>query len=283
MNANKVKNVQPLVTVITVCLNSEAFLETAILSVINQSYKSIEYIIIDGGSSDRSLDIIQSYSDFIALFISEPDKGVYDAFNKGIALANGELIGILNSDDWYHPNAVEYMVRAAIRYPDADIFHGDVLVVDALGRHTIKQGAHHDLLNEWGIRHPTVFVRRSVYDKYRFDIRFKVSADYDLMLRLQQSGKNFLYISRPITYFRPTGISSHPRFRPVIDRFIIRRRYSELVARSLFAREILECLDEYVFFLTNILPKRIQNQLKSSFFAAGYRKALRRFRTLIGH
>lgn len=112
-NIEKVsRSSEPLVSIITVVFNGEKYLEQTILSVLNQTYSNIEYIIIDGGSSDATLDIINKYTDKIDYWVSEPDSGIYDAMNKGISLATGQLIGIINSDDWYELDAVEEIVRA---------------------------------------------------------------------------------------------------------------------------------------------------------------------------
>ena len=116
----------PLVSIITVTYNAEKYLEQTIKSVISQSYKNIEYIIIDGMSSDGTVDIIKRYQKYIAHFSSEPDKGIYDAMNKGIKKANGELIGIINSSDFYEPDAVETVVSAYLQNKGAGIFHGNI-------------------------------------------------------------------------------------------------------------------------------------------------------------
>ena len=116
---------QPLVSVITVVYNGEKYLEQTIQSVINQTYNNIEYIIIDGGSTDTTLDIIKKYKDYISYFISEPDNGLYDAMNKGIRRANGELIGMLNSDDWLNLDAISTVQNAYVKNPGTKILHGD--------------------------------------------------------------------------------------------------------------------------------------------------------------
>lgn len=105
-------NKAPLISIITVVYNGEKYLEQTIQSVINQTYKNIEYIVIDGGSTDGTLDIIKKYEEHISYWVSESDKGLYDAMNKGIGVAKGELIGMINSDDWYELEAVEIMAEA---------------------------------------------------------------------------------------------------------------------------------------------------------------------------
>ena len=117
---------KPKISIITVCYNSEAHIEEAILSVINQSYENKEYLVIDGGSKDGTLNIIEKYKDRIDYFVSEPDKGISDAFNKGIKAATGDIIGILNSDDFMMPNA---LTKVAEQYEERiDVYRGYCLV-----------------------------------------------------------------------------------------------------------------------------------------------------------
>ena len=116
-----IKNNEPLISIITVVYNGEEYLEQTINSVINQTYKNIEYLIIDGGSTDGTLDIIKKYDNHISYSVSESDKGLYDAMNKGISIANGELIGMINSDDWYELDAVELIVNKYLENPTLNI------------------------------------------------------------------------------------------------------------------------------------------------------------------
>ncbi len=117
----------PKVTIITVAYNAQATIEATILSVLAQSYKSLEYIIIDGGSTDGTLQIIKKYEDKISKYISEPDKGIADGFNKGIALATGDWIGMINADDQYTPNAVEVMMNNISKHDD--VCCGNIIAV----------------------------------------------------------------------------------------------------------------------------------------------------------
>ena len=109
------KKDNPLVSIITVCFNSERTIEQTIKSVLNQTYKEIEYIIVDGQSTDGTLDIINKYSSQIAKIVSEPDEGLYHAMNKGISMATGDIVGIINSDDWYEPYTVEEVVKCFVQ------------------------------------------------------------------------------------------------------------------------------------------------------------------------
>ncbi len=121
---------KPLVSIITVCLNSEKTIEQTIQSVINQTYPNIEYIIIDGKSTDRTLEIIDKYKGKISILVSESDEGIYDAMNKGLKLATGELIGIINSDDWYESDAVETIVNSFLADRNVQVIYGNMDVYD---------------------------------------------------------------------------------------------------------------------------------------------------------
>lgn len=127
------------VSVITVCYNSANTIEKTIKSVISQDYGDIEYIIIDGGSNDGTLDIIDKYKDKISILISEPDKGIYDAMNKGIRIASGEIVGMINSDDWYGPYTVGAAARAMIRHPECGVVHGREITVLIGGNSRVRR------------------------------------------------------------------------------------------------------------------------------------------------
>lgn len=195
----------PLVSVITVVFNGECFLEQTILSVLNQTYENVEYIIIDGGSTDSTLDIIGKYSDKIDYWISEPDKGIYDAMNKGIELARGELIGIINSDDWYEPDAIGEVVK---------VFKDNSTIIYGLMRHIIEgtpvevYAAYPTSIPNKMIPHPTCFVPKCIYDKYgSFDLSYRSCADYHFILRLHKEGVQFFLLEKILANFRFGGFS----------------------------------------------------------------------------
>jgi glycosyltransferase involved in cell wall biosynthesis len=198
----------PLISIITVVYNGATTLEQTMLSVINQTYKNIEYIIIDGGSTDGTVDIIKKYENKLAYWVSESDKGIYDAMNKGIDKATGELIGIINSDDWYELDAVNIIVN---NYSDPlTIIYGLIknhypsgeYYVNTVSSDMIKQGIM--------LPHQTCFVPRTLYENMgKYDIQFKCCADFDFMLRMKLSDIKFLLIERIIANFRLGGFSSY--------------------------------------------------------------------------
>lgn len=202
---------KPLVSIITVVKNGEKYLENAILSVINQTYENIEYIIIDGGSTDSTLDIIKKYEDKIDYWISEPDKGISDAFNKGIKLSKGEIIGILNSDDWYEKETVEEVIKIYVRNRDIGIIHGNLCVYKNDKPIFIAYPCtnYKVLLRDMCINHPTCFVSRKVYEEYGlYDTDLKYAMDYEFLLRVYLEGVRFIYIDKVLTNMRAGGRSN---------------------------------------------------------------------------
>lgn len=184
------------ISIITITFNSAATIEQTINSVLEQTYPEIEYIIVDGGSTDDTLKIIEKYKAGIAKFISEKDNGLYDALNKGISMATGDVIGILHSDDFYiDKNVIEKYAGKFIK-TNADAIYSDLFYVDKDNTNKIirkwKSGNHkpNSFLHGWMPPHPTFFVKRAVYQKFgKFNLDFKHSADYELMLRLIHKNK----------------------------------------------------------------------------------------------
>ena len=199
-----------LVSVLTPCYNSEKTIEKTLQSIVGQTYKNIEYIIIDGGSTDKTLEIIEKYKSRLPRqfkLVSEKDNGIYDAMNKGIGLATGDLIGIVNSDDWYENDTIEQIVS---RYQG-----NKYEVIYGMQRNFIngKEKAvfiyHHDFLPEQMITHPTCFVTKATYTDFgMFDLQYRSAADYDFMLRLWESKKVvFTPILRVLSNFQLGGMS----------------------------------------------------------------------------
>ena len=209
-------NPQPLISIITVVYNGEKYLEQTIKSVINQTYNNIEYIIIDGGSTDGTLDIIGQYEKHLAYWVSEPDKGLYDAMNKGIGKANGELIGMINSDDWYELDAVETMVNAFKINPTKTIFHANRFDVIESGEKTIRKfNPSVFRFKYYGMtyNHPSMFITKKEYAEHLYNINYKSHADYNFVFEAFSKDKTkFCYINRTIVNFRLGGISANMNF-----------------------------------------------------------------------
>jgi glycosyltransferase involved in cell wall biosynthesis len=201
----------PKITVITACVNASRTIEQTLRSVLDQGYPNLEYIIIDGGSEDGTLEIVERYGTHLAAAISEPDNGVYDAFNKGLALATGDLIGILNADDFYAPWTFERVAEVYASHPEYDVFFGKVAVIDE-GKKRWKVysiGSERGLVDSMSTPHPAVFLPGRTYGKWGFfDDSYKVAGDWDYVLGLYMDGASFYPINEVLTAFRDSGVSS---------------------------------------------------------------------------
>ncbi len=199
------------ISVITPSFNSHKTIEKTILSVISQERScELEYIIIDGGSTDGTCEIIKKYADYIDVFISEPDAGAYDAMNKGVSRATGDIIGIINSDDWYQDGAIKIVEQHFSTYPDIDVlysstenyFEGEYIA-------TFYPGTLEKLPIRFTLNHPSCFIKKSAYDLVGlYNSHYKFAADYDTILRLFLSGMKFHYIDTPLAAYSLNGMSS---------------------------------------------------------------------------
>lgn len=204
------------VSIITISYNAAATIEETIQSVVNQKYQNIEYILIDGGSKDDTLSIIEKYKTNIHKMVSESDNGVYDAMNKGIALATGDLIAILNADDAYANSDVIGNVVEAIQNSGADTCYGNLEYVDRLNPLEVKRlwisGTYRKeaFLNGWMPPHPAFFAKRKLYtDLGVFNTLLKTSADYELMLRfLYLHNASAVYLNQILVKMKTGGQSN---------------------------------------------------------------------------
>jgi len=178
------------ITIITVVYNAEMYIEDCIQSVINQSHQDIEYIVIDGQSTDGTLREIDAYSNQITHFLSEKDCGLYDAINKGIKLATGDVVGLLNADDMLvQDDIISFVARAFADHPAIDAVYGNLNYIHASTREVArrwvsKQADHRDMEKGWMPAHPTLYIRRALFEKYgHYALDLGTAADYDLMLR----------------------------------------------------------------------------------------------------
>jgi len=198
----------PKISIITVCYNSAATIEKTINSVISQDYSNVEYIIIDGNSSDETQNIIRKYEDKIAYWVSEPDKGIYDAMNKGMQHATGDLIEFLNSDDWFEDGALKNVADAWHR-EKADVYFGDYyfVFVDGTREHKhVSMGDCEKLPYEMKLNHQAIFIKRDVILRYPFNLAYRIAADYDQLQRLYYEKAAFAYIGgAPLVCFMKDG------------------------------------------------------------------------------
>lgn len=200
-----------LFTIITVCFNSEKTIERTIQSVLHQTCQDYEYIIIDGASTDGTMEMVRKYEPLFEgrmRWISEPDKGIYDAMNKGIQMASGELIGIVNSDDYYEPDALSIMKRLYTGY-EYSILYGAVRAVEN-GKEVMVYIKNHEFIEQDMITHPSCFITKKLYDKFGlYSLKYPYSADYEFMLRIRNKEQIKYYKTYDIiTNFSNGGISN---------------------------------------------------------------------------
>lgn len=234
----KTLNDKSLVTVITVVFNGKEHLEQTIKSVINQTYDNVEYIIIDGGSTDGTLDIIRKYEHAIDYWISEPDRGIYDAMNKGIKHSTGELIGIINSDDWYDERTIEVVAKAFLAMPGASVFHGDLYRVEQRSGILFRKKPLSMKLpiKDMVLNHPTMFIKAICHGNLGgYDTSFSLSSDFELMYRFISEGVGFYYCEDILAYMRSGGSSDRlsTLIKRGVERYKIRKRYGYPFALNL--------------------------------------------------
>ena len=235
-----------LFSIITICYNSEATVERTIQSVLAQSYNNYEYIMVDGVSTDNTLSIIKEYAPLFEgrlKWISEPDKGIYDAMNKGIKMASGDIIGIVNSDDWLERDALETIFNCyKINGYSLDAlycgwisFHylnGDIQVMKTSHKMLEQLSRRYEM---GGIRHPAVFVPKNIYNQYGFfDEEMKVMADTDLMLRYYFAGVKFCYPEKVVSNMSDGGVSNKYLLKAYNDYRLILQKYK--MSKSKFYR-----------------------------------------------
>ena len=194
-------------SIITITYNSEKTLEETIRSVVNQNYPELEYIIIDGKSTDNTISIIKKYEDKISYWVSEKDKGICDAFNKGIAVATGDVIGIINSDDILLPGALQAVEKAY--KADVDVYYGDGIRIFEDGSIKPYKAKHHrKLRNEMALVHPATFVSKQAYERYGvFDLSYQTCMDRELLLRMLSAGAKFKKVEYTFAGYRMGGVS----------------------------------------------------------------------------
>lgn len=200
----------PLISIITPTLNSSKYLRKTIDSVKNQSYQNFEHIFIDGGSTDNTISIIKQYSEKSRI-ISEPDKGISDAFNKGIRLAKGAIVGIINSDDYYAENIFQDIINAYLNSDKFSILHGSMCLIAIKKKRFIKPRPFPKLTFyiDMPVYHPSVFVPKKIYDDIGiFDLKYKYSMDFDFLLRASKKGYKFKNINKIVSYFRFGGLAN---------------------------------------------------------------------------
>jgi len=255
---------EPLVSIITVVYNGERYLEKTIQSVLNQTYDNIEYIIIDGGSSDGTLDIITRYEHAIDYWVSEKDEGIYDAMNKGLQVARGDYIAILNADDYYEQNAVALSL-ACIEKNQADysVANAKFVHADSLIRPIFPLKEKH-IYQEMPYPHVTAFISKKVYETVGlFDTHFKIAGDHDMALRIHFAGFRGCYVNALVAQLEEGGVSGSTKSNKESTKVAIKQGKNKLHAYGTYYFQLLK------MHLYNLLPQpfiRSMQKLKKSRF-----------------
>lgn len=210
----------PKISIITITFNAEKTLEQAIQSVLNQDYDNVEFVLVDGGSTDGTLNIIQKYTDDIDVMLSEPDRGISDAFNKGIRLSGGDLIFILSADDYFYDNKVlSNIADYYSKNSDVDVIHGNVIMLDdKVGTSVISKPDSSLKSCYFGqpLKHGGTFITQYAYKKYGlFCEDYKYAMDYDLILRYIVQGARFRYVDDSIAVIRCGGVNQQYREKTI--------------------------------------------------------------------
>ncbi len=234
-----------LISVVTICYNSEAVIRKTIESVLNQTYDNLEYTIIDGLSDDKTVDIAKGYADLFAKkgysysVISEKDAGIYDAMNKGILHSHGELIGLINSGDWYEPIALQTVAEAYNKEP-FDYFYADLRNVRENGKSSIKHVRMDRFPTSRHWNHPTCFVKKDIYSELGVFRNVGIHDDFDFYLRVRSHSKKIRVENIVIANFAMGGVSNQKSLRKSIKR--CKDRYGCYRANGYSKVYLIECV-----------------------------------------
>ena len=251
----------PLITIITVAYNAISTIEQTILSVINQTYPNIEYIIIDGGSTDGTIDIIKKYESRITYWISESDKGIYDAMNKGIKSANGEWINFMNCGDTFYSNNVIIDVFKQARLT-SDIIYGDTNIMLSIGNF-VKKASVVSKNNYMPFGHQSSFSRTSLLKLFNFDLNFKICADSNFFYEAYNNNYKFEYVDIIIAnYEAENGLSSERAIDLIYEKGKIEKKNHNLLWIIKFY--LFKIKFNIKSYIKSVLPIKVVNFIRKS-------------------
>ena len=255
----------PKISVVTVCFNAVEGIEKTILSVINQTYQNIEYIIIDGGSTDGTLDIIRKYADHIDYWVSEPDKGIYDAMNKGIKVATGEWINFMNAGDKFHNSKViSSLFNHKMISLNPDVIYGYQIHLFSYGSYVRKYIPLHKFSNFMPIGHSSSFVRSQLLKERGFDCKYKIAADYNFFYQLYQEHKKFVFIEELVAEFESeSGVSNSSLYITMKETAMINGEYGSpqyfIKVLSVFCKDALK---KIIFYISPNIAQTLREKRK---------------------
>ena len=214
----------PLITIVTVTYNAQDHLEQTIRSIIEQDYPNIEYIVIDGQSNDKTLEIVKKYEQHIHYWISEPDSGIYDAMNKAIDIAKGEWINFMNAGDSFYQRST---IREVSKYfqDENDLISGDIYYISGSEKQYYPAKGLNSIFDGMFCYHQTLFTRTHIMKHYKFNRDYIISSDYDFVLRCYSNGKKFKFLNFPIANFISEGMAETNNIRARIEDLFIISRY----------------------------------------------------------
>ncbi len=223
----------PLISIITVVFNGASHLEQAINSILGQSYTNIEYLIIDGGSFDGSLEIIKRYDEFIDYWITESDNGIYDALNKGLTLIKGDVIGLLSADDYYEPDALLLVANAFTGAGESGILYGDSYILqEDLDLRYLSVGKL-ELWRGMTFKHQAMFVPRRIHQRIGiYNTSYRIAGDYEFVLRAMKSKIPFFHIDHALVDYRNTGLSGMNPCASLVEAMGINMSYYGTLSRE---------------------------------------------------
>jgi glycosyltransferase involved in cell wall biosynthesis len=226
------KKDMPLLSVITVVYNNVSDIERTLLSVLGQTYPNIEYIVIDGQSTDGTLPIIEKYGNRIAKILSEPDEDIYDAMNKGLAIATGDYVLFMNSGDGFY--STETVANVFATDDNADIYYGETEMIDASGKSLGRRRHAAPADFTWksfkygmNVSHQAIYIKRALTERY--DRQYQLSADIDWILRAVKKAKKIVNVNQYVAKYKVGGMSKHKHRQSLTERFDIMRRYYGLL------------------------------------------------------
>lgn len=259
------KKYYPKISIITITYNSAKTVEETIKSVVSQNYPNLEYLIIDGGSKDTTLDIVEKYRDKISFVLSEPDKGISDAFNKGIKNATGEIIGIINSDDILLPEALQAISDAY--EGEVDVYRGNTVIwnPELDTNVSMMPGMRCSVDEKWGgaVNHPSTFITKRAYDKIGlYNVEYRFAMDVDILYRLYNAGLIFKRIDKDLAKFRLGGDTSSLWTKKVKERYLIKRRNGASRFLAFKSNVVFAIRQSLMFIFTIFAPKDVLYKFK---------------------
>ena len=244
---------KPLVTVITVVFNGEKYLEETIKSVIEQTYDNVEYLIIDGGSTDNTLNIIKKYEDYIDYWVSEKDKGIYDAMNKGIDLATGEWLNFMNAGDRFYNNTILNDIFSKPIDIKINILYGNWATLDFLtSKEKIKKaGSLKNLYKGSQFCHQSSFIDSKLHKATKYNLCYKIAADFDFFYKTYKKAPgSFKYFNRTISFIAPKGLSDTNRINTILNFWLIVEKNNKI----------------NFYYLKRVITEILKNYIKKVFF-----------------